>query len=314
VAGRPRNFPDRDGVVDIGAGRELGFAEWGERDGRVVLWFHGTPGAARQVPPDAPDVARQHGVRLIGIERPGTGSSTKHRHGSILDWAVDVERFADRAQVDDFGVVGLSGGGPYVLACAAHFHERMVAGAVLGGLGPTRGPEAAPGLPRLLPPFEPLLSAVSAPMAEAFSLVLRPLATVAASPMFDLYANVISPECDRPVLRRPDMKEAFLYDITTAARKGVRASVYDMVLFGRDWGFSLADLDVPIRFWHGDADRIVPLSHGVHQAALVPDSELTVVPGGGHFSGYETVDEVFDVLMALWADRVGNDAGDAAVR
>ncbi len=57
-----------------------------------------------------------------------------------------------------------------------------------------------------------------------------------------------------------------------------------------------------MRFWHGDADKIVPLSHGIHQAALVPDSELTVVPGGGHFSGYETVDEVFDTLLTFWPD------------
>jgi pimeloyl-ACP methyl ester carboxylesterase len=298
----PRNLPDRDGVIEIGEGRALGFAEWGESDGRAVLWFHGSPGACRQVPPDAPDVAREHGVRLIGVERPGTGLSTTHRYERIADWALDIEQFLDVIAVDRCGVVGLSGGGPYVLACAHHLGPRVVAGAVLGGLGPTRGPEAAPGYTRILPPFEPLLSVTSAPLGELFSLVLKPLAAVAASPAFDLYANYISPECDRPVLRRPDMKEAFLYDLTTAAQTGVRAAVHDLVLFGRDWGFSLRDIEVPIRFWHGDADMIVPLTHGIHQAALVPDSELTVVPGGGHFSGYETVEEVFDVLTELWIE------------
>jgi pimeloyl-ACP methyl ester carboxylesterase len=305
MAGLPRNVPDRDGAVDIGGGRALGYAEWGELEGRVVLWFHGTPGACRQVPPDAPDVARAHGVRLIGVERPGTGRSTTHRYENIADWAVDVERFVDEVGVGRFGAVGLSGGGPYVLACAHHFGARLVAGAVLGGLGPTRGAEASPGYTRLLPPFEPLLSLTSAPMGEVFSLALKPLAAVAASPLFDFYTNHISPECDRPVLRRPDMKQAFLYDLTTAARTGVRAAVHDLVLFGREWGFSLRDIDVPIRFWHGDVDKIVPLIHGVHLAALVPDSELLVVPGGGHFSGYETVEEVFDVLTGLWAEPVG---------
>jgi len=304
VAGIPRNFPDRDGVVAIGDGRVLGHAEWGPLDGRVVLWFHGTPGACRQVPPDAPDLARAHAVRLIGVERPGTGRSTTHRAASVLDWAGDVERFVDAIGIDRFAAVGLSGGGPFVLACAHHFGRRMAAGGVLGGLGPTRGPEAAPGYTRLLPPFEPLLALLSAPIGEVSSAVMRPLAATVASPSFDVYANVISPECDRPVLKRPDMKEAFLFDITTAAKTGVRAMAHDLVLFARHWGFSLADIEIPIRFWHGDADMIVPLSHGLHQAGLVPDSELTVVPGGGHFSGYETVEEVFHVLLDLWSEPV----------
>ena len=34
----------------------------------------------------------------------------------------------------------------------------------------------------------------------------------------------------------------------------------DFVLFGRDWGFSLKDIRVPVRFWHGDADGIGPLT------------------------------------------------------
>jgi pimeloyl-ACP methyl ester carboxylesterase len=291
-------------VVELEDGRGLGFAEWGPQEGQVVLWFHGTPGGCRQVPPDAPDLARRHGLRLIGIERPGTGLSSKHRYERVIDWAIDVEGFADAHGIDEFAVIGLSGGGPFVLACAAWLPARVVAGAVLGGVGPTRGREAAPGYTRMLPPFEPFLSCVSGAAGEVLSLVIRPLTTTVSGVAFAVYANVISPECDRPVLKRPDMKEAFLFDLTTAAETGVRAAVNDLVLFGRDWGFRLAEIRVPIRFWHGDADKIVPLSHGVHQAALVPDSDLTVVPGGGHFSGYETVEDVFEAVLALWSERV----------
>jgi pimeloyl-ACP methyl ester carboxylesterase len=305
VKNPPRNIPDRDGVVELADGRVLGFAEYGPSDGRAVLWFHGTPGACRQVPPDAPDLAREHAIRLIGIERPGTGRSTTRRYARVLDWAFDVEQFVDAQGIGRFAAVGLSGGGPFVLACARHMPGRMVAGAVLGGVGPTQGDDSAPGYTRALPPFERLLALTSAPAGELFSLALRPLAATIASPAFDVYAHYIAPPCDRPVLDRPDMKEAFLYDLKVAAKHGVRSAVHDLVLFGRDWGFRLVDIDVPVRFWHGEADKIVPLSHGVHQAALVPDGELTVVTGGGHFSGYETVDEVFDTLLSLWPDERG---------
>lgn len=298
---KPRNVADREGVVELADGRVLGYAEWGPEDGRVVLWFHGTPGACRQVPPDGPDLARERGVRLIGIERPGTGLSTTHRYGTILDWALDVEEFLDTRGIGEFAVVGLSGGGPFVLACASHLADRMRVGAVLGGLAPTRGPEAAPGYTRLLPPFEPVLSLAAPPVGELLSLALRPTATLIGPPAFELYAGVLAPACDRPALRRPGMKEVFLYDITCASRHGLRSAMGDLVLFGRDWGFLLSELTVPIRFWHGDADVIVPFAHGLHQTALVPDSELTVVPGGGHFSGYETAVEVFDTVLDLWS-------------
>lgn len=294
----PRNSTEVHGVVDLPSGRVLGYAEYGDPEGRPVLWFHGTPGAAKQVPPVAPRAARERGIRLIGLERPGTGRSTRHRYRNVVSWAMDVEHFLDVQQIDRFAAVGLSGGGPFVLATAFHLPERMVAGAVLGGIGPTRGDDAAPGYTRLLAPFEPMLALVAVPAGEALSLVLRPLAWV-ASPVFTLYTHV-APSPDRRVLRDPEMREAFLHDLVTAIPHGVRAPVQDLLLFARHWGFSLRDVKVPIRFWHGEADLIVPISHGVHQAALVPDAELTVVPGGGHFSGYETVEDVFDTLLDLW--------------
>ncbi|MEJ5255407.1 MAG: alpha/beta hydrolase [Acidimicrobiales bacterium] len=299
-AASPPNIPHLEQVVELADGRLLGYAEFGDPGGRPVLWFHGTPGASKQVPPEAPAVACERGVRLIGIERPGTGRSTPHQYARILDWAVDVRQVADRLGLDRFALVGLSGGGPYVLACAYLLPDRVVAGAVLGGIGPTVGPEAAPGYTRLLAPFGPLLSAVAGPAGLALSCLLRPLAATVASPAFDLYAR-FGPSPDRPVLARADMKAAFLHDLTTAIPRGLRAPVYDLVLFARHWGFSLRDIRVPIRFWHGADDIIVPLSHGVHQAELVPDAELTVVPGGGHFSGYETVHEVLDTLLELWS-------------
>ncbi|WP_208028346.1 alpha/beta fold hydrolase [Rhabdothermincola sediminis] len=299
----PPNLPEVEHVVELADGRVLGYAEFGDRAGLPVLWFHGTPGASKQVPPEAPTVARDRGIRLIGLERPGTGRSSAHQYGRVLDWALDVRQVSDRLGLERFAVVGLSGGGPFVLACAYLMPDRVVAGAVLGGIGPTVGPEAAPGYTRLLAPFAPLLSLVAGPAGLAMTWLLRPLAAVAASPLFDLYAR-LGPGPDRSVLAQPEMKAAFLHDLTTAIPHGLRAPVYDLVLFARHWGFSLRDVQVPIRFWHGADDIVVPLSHGVHQAELVPDAQLTVVPGGGHFAGYETVHEVFDTLLLLWRGEV----------
>ena len=52
-------------------------------DGFPVLWFHGTPGARHQVPPLARTAAVDLGLRVVGVERPGIGLSTNHRHDSV---------------------------------------------------------------------------------------------------------------------------------------------------------------------------------------------------------------------------------------
>ncbi|MFN2590267.1 MAG: alpha/beta fold hydrolase [Actinomycetota bacterium] len=285
--------------VDVPRGGSLGYAEFGDPTGDPVVWFHATPGARKQFPPDAHALAVERRIRLIGVERPGTGLSTRFNYRRIMDWADDVEAFADGLGLDRFAVVGLSGGSPYVLAACHRLPDRVVAGAVLGGIGPTRGPEAAPGYTRMLPLLEPFLSVVSLPLAEVLTWVLRPIRRL-ASPGYDTYTNLVAPGSDREVLRAPEMKSAFLYDLTTALEVGLRAPMTDLVLFGREWGFSLRDIRVPVKVWHGDADAIVPLSHGEWMASLIPGAELVITPGGGHFAGYIVAMDVLDWIVEKW--------------
>jgi len=293
--------PNVEGVVLLEGGRALGYAEYGDPDGDAVLWFHGTPGARKQIPPDIDMQARARGFRVLTIERPGTGFSTPYTYGSVLDWADDVEAFTDGLGIDRFATVGLSGGGPFVLAACYALRDRVTAGAVLGGIGPTRGKEAAPGYTRLLPLVEPMLAFLRIPLGEVLTHLIRPI-RASASQGFDLYTHV-APASDRAVMRQPEMKAMFIYDLVTAAEGGVRAPMSDLVVFGREWGFSLRDIDVPVRFWHGDADGIVPLSHGEFQAAMVPGADLVLCPGGGHFAGFILAPNVLDWIDGVWPTR-----------
>ena len=94
------------------------------------------------------------------------------------------------------------------------------------------------------------------------------------------------------------MKQMFLDDILQGSRVGLRSMIYDYLLFSRAWGFALADVEVPVHFWHGDADPFVPLAHGRHQAGLVPGSTFTVQPGQSHLGGLAIADEVLTRLLA----------------
>jgi pimeloyl-ACP methyl ester carboxylesterase len=280
--------------------RHLGFAEYGDPRGRVVFWFHGTPGGRRQIAPQTHGIAAELGVRLILVERPGVGFSTPHLYRNVLAFADDIGVVADRLGIDDFACAGLSGGGPYTLACAARFPDRMVAGAVLGGVAPTRGPDAigggAVGLARR---FAPLLSVAHRPIGLALHRGIRAL-TPLRSPAFALYVAT-SPEGDKQLFARPGMKDMFINDIVRSMRHQADAPVLDLVLFTRDWGFRLGDVRVPIRFWHGDADHIVPLAHVEHIVQRVPDhAQLHVRHGESHLGALDAADEIFRTLLDLW--------------
>jgi pimeloyl-ACP methyl ester carboxylesterase len=294
--------PAIEGTIVLPDGRRLGFAEFGVPTGRPVFWFHGTPGARRQIPPEARLAAQHRGVRLIGLDRPGVGDSTPHLYPSFHAWAHDLDVAADHLGLGRFGLVGLSGGGPYVLACAHELPERVVAGAVLGGVAPARGPDAAPGgLVRLGSHFEPVFRYLHEPLGVLLTMLVWTLRPV-SSPVFNLVAR-LSPAGDRAVFARPEMKAFFLDDLLHGSRWGLRAPVYDLLLFSRPWGFRLRDVRVPIRFWHGDADHLVPLAHAHHQARLLPDAEVRVRRGESHLGGLAAAEEILDAILSLWPDE-----------
>lgn len=294
--GPPR--PRAVGTARVGDERELGWAEFGHPDGDAVLWFHGTPGACLQVPPTVHQAALQRGFRVIAVERPGTGRSTDHRYGRVAEFAPDIESLADQLGLDRFGVVGLSGGGPYTLAVARHLPDRVVVATLLGGLGPVRGPDAVLSYTRLLRFLAPPLEVLRTPVGNAVGAVVR-LATPVADPVFDLYARLLG-FADRPVLGHPQFKAMFLHDLITA--ESLRAAAHDLALFARHWGFRLEEVTVPVVVWQGLSDTIVPPSHGHHQAARLPRGELRVRPGAGHFAGFSEVADVLDRVREIWGD------------
>jgi pimeloyl-ACP methyl ester carboxylesterase len=97
----------------------------------------------------------------------------------------------------------------------------------------------------------------------------------------------------------------FIDDIATAVLRGFGAVAHDAALFGRHWGFHVGDIDVPVRWWHGDADPFVPLDQVQQTAALLPDVRLYVRPHESHLGGFAVADEVLATLSELWRQRTG---------
>lgn len=291
----------------VRAGRRLSFAEYGSRSGQAVIWMHGTPGGRRQIPFAAREYAVRNGLRVIGIDRPGIGSSTPHLYESILDWTGDLEVLLDTLEVDTLHVIGLSGGGPYALAAGVAMPDRVHGVAVLGGVAPTCGPDAATDGPiRLAVRLAPLIQHTRVPLGFAITRAIR-LVRPLAGPALGLYAAV-QPPGDKALLARPEFKAMFLDDLLNGARFQTTAPLADLLLFTRPWGFDLADVPVPVRWWHGDDDHIVPFAHGRHCVERLPHATLSAIDGESHLGGLGVAEEVLGSLRELGPRVTGKQA------
>jgi pimeloyl-ACP methyl ester carboxylesterase len=98
-------------------------------------YFHGTPGS-RLEPTLGHAAAQERGYRIIAPDRPGLGRSDYYKGRNLLDWPNDILEIAEYLGIDQFGVMGASGGGTYVLASAFAIPERLDFAIVMGSWAP----------------------------------------------------------------------------------------------------------------------------------------------------------------------------------
>lgn len=278
---------DDDGFVTLRDGRKLAYAEYGRQRGSPTFYFHGTPGGLLEGRL-LDEAARLQDVRLIAVDRPGYGSSDFKKDRRINDWPDDVADLADALEIDRFGVVGLSGGGPHAQACAAAMPERVTSAVIVSGAG---SPEAhLDGRGRIGRFFTRALLAMTplfAWFAAMWTAFWAPRAREWMMPR----------SIDRTVMKRRDVREAFMEETREALRPGGRAMAQDLVLFSRPWGFTPSEVGaVPVRLWHGDADKVVPVRIGKYFAREIPGCQATFVAGGGHMM---IVDHAGEIMAAI---------------
>ena len=68
----------------------------------------------------------------------------------------------------------------------------------------------------------------------------------------------------------------------------------------RDWAFRLDEVKVPVRWWHGDHDHIVPFAHGQHVVANLPEASLTELPYESQLGGLGYAREIVGAMIEVW--------------
>ncbi len=268
----------KDGKVRLPDGRWLGYAEYGDPNGKPVFCFHGAPNSRLLHGPEEP--TREMGVRLIVVERPGFGLSDFQENRKLLDWPTDVCSLADALGIDRFPVMGFSAGGPYAAACAFRIPERVPRISIICGVGPTDVPGALEEMPAI--------RRLGAMIARKAPWLLRGILWLTADPKRDpegFFRKMLrgNSPFDRELLSRPEMKEMMIAHFKEATRSGMRGFAQDAVILSNPWGFRLEEIRGPVFLWHGEGDTNVSLSAARHVARTIPGCQATFLPGEGHW-------------------------------
>lgn len=280
-------------VLELRDGRRLGYAQYGRPDGEPIFYFHGHPGSRLEARL-AHSAAAAAGFRILALDRPGCGLSDAQPGRVLTDWPADVAEVADQLGISRFFVAGASGGGPYALACAWRLPSRVIRAAVISGVGPYRVRGITHGMRwqnRVGFQFAGRSPALARALMRAMrrSVIGRPERTI------DALATAMS-SADAEIVRRPDVRDLLIADLTEAFRQGGDGPAHDMVLLARPWGFAVRDIEPEVYLWQGGADTLVPPAMGRYLEGQIPRCHARLLPGEGHLL---IIDRMPDLIGAF---------------
>ena len=280
--------------VKLSDGRSLSFARFGDPSGKPVFYFHGFPGS-RLEPQSNHDAYLKACIQLLALDRPGIGHSTRKNKRKLLDWPDDVVEVAKILKLEKFSILGVSGGGPYALACARAIPGYLNKVTVACGLGPIDAPNATSGMMlsnRVLFRYGKFFPPV---LHLSTFLMVRQLSSKPAKGLKKFVEGL--PEPDRLVLSKTDAQDFVAASAVEGVRQGSGPLLEEIGIYSRSWGFKLEDLNVPVSLFQGEVDIDVPASMARHQASLIPDCEINLYPDDGHFS--LLVNHIDEIIASL---------------
>lgn len=285
--------------VPTPTGGSLEVLTGGDPDGLPLLVHTGTPGAA-VAHPALERAASSAGMRLVTYSRPGYGRSTpRPEPGMVADDVQDSAVVLHELGIEEFVTLGVSGGGPRAIGCAALLSAGCLAAATLAGVAPRdaegldwtagMGPENVAELEAArqgAEPFEALLAETMPAMVEAEPEELRQALGELVTPVDAEYLT-------------GELAETVARGFRHAYRQGVVGARDDGLALVNPWGFDVSAVHVPVAVWQGRQDAMVPYAHGVWLAAEMPGAHPHLFDDEGHLSLVHRLPEILADLRVL---------------
>jgi pimeloyl-ACP methyl ester carboxylesterase len=263
--------------------------------GKPIVLIHGYPlsGASweKQLP-----VLLDAGHRVITYDRRGFGKSSQPTTGYNYDtFAEDLHKLLTHLKLRDFALAGFSMGGGEVARYLGKYGSKGVSKAVIiSGVPPflLKTPDNPEGVDGSV--FEGIQKAVAADRYTFFT---------------EFFKNFYNTDL---LLGKRVSEQAVQASWNVAAGASATASLACVPTWHEDFRLDLGKIDVPTLVFHGDADRILPISaSGQRTVKLIQGARLVVVKDGPHCITWTHAEEVNSELVNFLGKAAAQRAGSA---
>jgi len=273
----------KDKLFQLTDGRQLGYVEYGDKEGIPVMIFHGTPGSKVWFSEDD-EHAKLLGIRLISTDRPGFGTSDMMANRCLLDWPNDVLELADGLGIDRFSVVGVSGGGAYAAACAYKISHRLNHVSMISSIVPFKNGKPPKSMLKenrvafSLCKYAPWLVNYSYKLQKKM-IEQNPEKFIEAMKKGNKHLS----EWDRQYIQTDEQIKEMMAHLKGAFLIRVNGVVEELILLAKPWGFEFEDINIPVHIWHGEGDRMAPFEEIENVVRALPQPIKHFVRKAGHF-------------------------------
>lgn len=269
-------------------GRTLGFHVYGAPDGIPVFYIHGVVDSGVTLQGKEDHMASDLGIRWIAPDRPGVGKSTFKPGRSVLDYPDDISQLVHHLGLNQYHLLGVSGGSAYTLACAKVLpHEQVRGVGICAGVAPWRVGRRGQSLKNIFQMH--MMKHWPTRLLQSTREIYVPLARDPdPMPMVNRFRQ--------DLLQYMDAAQADAYMVTDPMQSAVRvfrqyyaqgidAHVDDMRILTRPWGFPIEGIGYEgVKLWYGGADINTPPRMGLHLARGLPKSIYKEYAGETHAS------------------------------
>jgi len=254
-----------DDTIALPGGRRAQWWLGGADAGPLVAFLHGCPDT-RRAAMTGDRAAREVGVRLLAVNRPGYGASGLH-DSTQTTVAADLMAVADHVGAETMALLGMSIGGSYAVTAAVAHPDRVRAlGLVSTQFGRHEPGSVADVVERFRPEYAEWVAGIAPEDPDDAALATRWRAAL-PPPDAALLATLPDP------------------DVAAAAREALAQHdgyLRDAALAFRDWDRTPEEVTCPTHLWYGELDTAAPLAEGEELAGRIPGSCLVVRPGTTH--------------------------------
>jgi pimeloyl-ACP methyl ester carboxylesterase len=107
----------------------------------------------------------------------------------------------------------------------------------------------------------------------------------------------IRPQADDLLLQNQEIRNTCIESEVEAFRYGLTGLCMDARLLIKSWGFQLEDISIPVFFWHGTEDDLVPIKAAQNAANKVRKGYLRIFDGEAHLLLFPRWEEILKTLI-----------------